>query len=112
MKVLDWHECLELNNHNVSAAKELLTMFAKDLPNTQAKIQKAVKEQNFADLEYVVHRLLGACCYCSVPRLKEKAEQLEAAAKQHDAARVAHLMPGFEQEVDLVIEALKAQSFA
>lgn len=62
---------LKLANHKPALARDMLSMLLKGLPDEQQQINQAFSNQDFEQLEILIHRLFGSCCYCGVPRLKK-----------------------------------------
>lgn len=81
---IDWDKCLELVKGNKALAKELLVLFVAQLPEAQEKIQSAYHTKKYQVLAEQLHKLYGACCYCSVPKLTTILNEWRAAmeAKQ------------------------------
>lgn len=112
MDSIDWKLCLKLNNNRPELAKELLTLFAKELPETKNNIKQAWQQQAFTPLKDEVHKLHGACCYCGVPRLKEIVEKLENLLKTDiNNPEIASLITQLDQEIDNVMETLSQPNF-
>lgn len=76
---VNWNLSLEMADNNEALAKELLELFAKDLPEFSDKIEKSFTAGDHDTLKDILHKLLGGCCYCGVPHVKKVARQL------HDA---------------------------
>ncbi len=69
-EIMDLSEALRLTNHKPQLAKDMLSMLVKGLASDKQKIQQHAEQKNWAELEAVVHRLHGGCCYCGVPELR------------------------------------------
>ncbi len=108
---VDWKLCLELANNRAELAKELIDMFAQDIPNAREAITKAFEQEDMEMLNHQAHRFHGACCYCGVPTLKQIAHDLEAAAEKKDSESVALLIHQMTQEMERVEVAVKTQSY-
>lgn len=105
---IDWQRCLELTNNNQELAKELLTLFANDLPNAHKLIMNAFKKKDYELLKNEIHKLHGACCYCGVPQLKSIVSDIESVLKT--LKNLDHLdskMKTLDDEIQRVMEALK-----
>jgi two-component system sensor histidine kinase BarA len=78
--------CLRLANNKPALARDMLVMLLESLPGEKNQINLAVQQQDFIQLEELVHRLYGSCCYCGVPRLKRISGLLDKLlrAKQYD----------------------------
>ena len=91
-KTIDWELGIQLAGGNEALAKEMLTLLVKELPETAQLIAHAHSNQDFSELQRLVHKLHGGTCYCGVPRLKAAAAQLDS-----------HLQSGHDDEtMDLV----------
>ena len=80
--------CLKLANHKPTLARDMLEMLVKNLGGERDAINQAFDNQDFEQLEELVHRLYGSCCYCGVPRLKRISGLLDKIlqARQFDVA--------------------------
>lgn len=80
--------CLKLANNKPTLARDMLVMLLQSLPAEQLQINQAFEQKNFDQLEELVHRLYGSCCYCGVPRLKRISGLLDKLlqAQQFDQA--------------------------
>jgi two-component system, NarL family, sensor histidine kinase BarA len=75
---VDIIESIRLTKGNSDLAKDMLIMLATRLDDTQKKISECYQAGNLATLEYEVHQLHGACCYCGVPGLRNASAALES----------------------------------
>lgn len=69
-EIMDLSEALRLTNHKPQLAKDMLSMLVKGLASDKQQIQQYAEQKDWAELETVVHRLHGGCCYCGVPELR------------------------------------------
>lgn len=104
---IDWALCVELSNHNVTLANDLLTLFIEDMPNARRDIIAAYEAGNDELLCDHAHKLHGACCYCGVPKLKQIVCALEGAAKEKATAQYTPLINLMKIEMDAVTELSK-----
>lgn len=104
---VDWQKCLELTNHKPDLAKELLSMFARELPVLCDQITLAFENKDYEKLQNHAHKLHGACCYCGVPRLQKIVEKLETQLKTKQYAHIEALVNDLNEEAAMVIGALK-----
>lgn len=79
---------LKLANHKPALARDMLAMLLKSLPNEKQQINQVFNLGDFDQLEGLIHRLYGSCCYCGVPRLKKISGLLDKLlqAKQYEQA--------------------------
>ena len=59
---IDWQALLKITE-NPDIAKELLTMFAVELPKFRTEINTAYEQKDYATLKDRAHKLHGCCCY-------------------------------------------------
>lgn len=104
---IDWDLSIELAAGKPEVAKEILTAFIKELPDTKAAISKAKEEGNREELHEEVHRLHGACCYCGIPRLKELCNLLETAMDEQEFEKADAYYKDLMQEIPAVLEDYK-----
>lgn len=107
MTSLDWKLSVKLSNNNPKLAKDLLTMFAKDLPSFRQRIIDGFKKSDINELKEATHKLHGACCYCGVPQLKIIVQELEALLQADNISASKKLQPALIKEIDTLTDELK-----
>jgi two-component system sensor histidine kinase BarA len=105
-KMIDWELGKSLAGGRIELAKELLEKLMASLPQEKVRINESYLQKNWEALRNHVHKLHGACCYCGVPKLKEVAQQLEAAA----ANRTLDAIPARLEALNLAIDMLLKES--
>jgi len=108
---IDWSECLRLNNNKVHVAIEILELLQQELPALHQKIVHSYQQKNWSDLEFHLHTLHGACCYCGVPNLKQQVVELENLLQAKRLTTIDDLMSQLEQEIQNVLLALKQNKY-
>ncbi|WP_158966002.1 hybrid sensor histidine kinase/response regulator [Paraglaciecola sp. L3A3] len=83
LKSFDWQLALKRTNHNEEAATDILCQFIKQLPGLISAINQSNKEQNFIEMQNVIHQLHGACCYTGVPAMHQLCDQTESLLKRN-----------------------------
>jgi two-component system, NarL family, sensor histidine kinase BarA len=83
LPVIDWKLGATLLGNKEDAAKEILGLFIKGLPEEIANIKKLHLDGNYTLLRSSVHKLHGAICYCGTPRLKVIIASLETELKNN-----------------------------
>lgn len=99
---LDWELALKRANHNFDAAREVLNEFALQLPKLINEIELNWKHHQLDEVQSVVHKLNGACCYTGVPKLHALCDEIEGALKCDQIHHVAERIPSLLIEADLV----------
>lgn len=61
---------LKLANNKPALSRDMLVMLLQNLDAERSEINNAYDGEDFPQLEELVHRLYGSCCYVGVPRLK------------------------------------------
>ena len=56
---------------------------------------------------HLAHKFYGACCYCSVPKLKPLLQQLEANSKTQAAHEQKALIKAIDLEIQKILTSLK-----
>lgn len=79
---IDWPLCVQKMSNNETAAKDYLARFVKELPLEKKTFKQLTNKKDIHGIEKAAHKLLGACCFCGVPRLEEKLRRLETKAKK------------------------------
>lgn len=73
---------LELSAQKPELARDMLQMLLNDLPEDLRQIESHYQQEDFDNLEAVVHKLHGGSSYCGVPRLKAAAAQADRLLQQ------------------------------
>lgn len=100
---IDWSVALKRANHNADAAKEVLEVFLEQLPAMLADIENSWKLRDMTQLQVLVHKLHGACCYTGVPNLQNLCDELESSLKLQEEHWVETKMPDLLAEGRQVI---------
>lgn len=106
LPIIDWDLAAKLVGGKTSLAQEMFSLFMDDLPHSQARIQKAFDSQSLVLLKDEIHRFLGGCSYCGIPRLKAVTLVFENALKQGvtDRATLTALFEQFNNEIAVLTE--------
>ncbi|MBT1064336.1 response regulator [Bowmanella sp. Y26] len=95
---LDWAQAMQLANDNPHHARQMLDAFIEQLPSMHSQIKAAAQAGDQAHLQYLIHKLHGACCYTGVPKLKTLCQELEEHLKTGHIAEVKTLLESFYRE--------------
>jgi two-component system sensor histidine kinase BarA len=79
---IDWPLCIQKMSDNEALAKEYLGRFVEELPKEKKTFKLLISKKDISGIEKAAHKLLGACCFCGVPRLEERLRRLEIKAKK------------------------------
>ncbi len=101
-QIYDLEASLALSNQNPDIADELLSLLIETLPEDIQMISQAWDQQNLPELRQKVHRLTGACRYCSVPRLTDAVVKLETAIKDQTKPDLSHLVEFLAAEARVI----------
>jgi two-component system, NarL family, sensor histidine kinase BarA len=81
-KIIDWDAILIFTNNNEPLAEKLLAKFIASLPSFRTNINDLFAQQDYPGLAAEIHKLLGSCAYCPVPRLQTYVKFLNLIFKQ------------------------------
>lgn len=109
---INWQALLELVNHQPELAKELLNMFAAELPTLLKAINQSVERDDYEELKNLVHKLHGSCCYTGATTLRELSESLENILHAESIELVPHLIAELNREIPKVITFIKENVYA
>jgi two-component system sensor histidine kinase BarA len=82
----------------------MLAMLLDSLPNEKIQINRAFSEKDFAQMENLVHRLYGSCCYCGVPRLKRVSGLLDKLLNAQQYTQADGALTSLNYAIDDVID--------
>jgi HPt (histidine-containing phosphotransfer) domain-containing protein len=108
LKSFDWQLCIELCNHSDELAKELLGMFAQELPVFKKLLNDAYQTKNSEALTQHAHKLHGSCCYCGTPQLKQLLKTFETELAENPDILNPALFEKILAEIDQVSELLNS----
>ncbi len=91
----------EFLNHMVS-------IFIKEVPNTLAKLKKALAEENYTDMKAYAHRLKPSIKDMGIISLKDILPETEQAAEEHNLDLLKKHIPIIGNTIELVIQKLSA----
>jgi two-component system sensor histidine kinase BarA len=96
--------CLKLANNKPALARDMLAMLLDSLPNEKIQINRAFSEKDFVQMEDLVHRLYGSCCYCGVPRLKRVSGLLDKLLNAKQYTQTDGALTSLNYAIDDVID--------
>lgn len=100
---IDWELGKKLAGGKMELAKEFLEKLIATLPEDKQQINKDYQNKDWKLLRDHVHKLHGACCYCGVPELKNRAQQLEAAIESENPDSMKTALDAFNRAVESVL---------
>ena len=106
---IDWALSLELSNGKPELAKAVLAMYVEKL--SIAKDHIIANRENYQNLQDYVHKLLGASCYCGVPKIKTTATKIETALKLKQRKKIPALIDNLIANIDEVIEVYRSGAY-
>lgn len=109
MQVIDWELGTQIMGNDLAAAKSMMEMLVKELPNSWRKISFAYQSKNLEEARQLTHGLHGAVCYCGTPRLKEAIKQFEHGVRHTQADGIEKLYERVEKEIGAVLEEYEKQ---
>ena len=108
---INWQDCVKQSNNKPELAQELLDMFALELPTLKQQINLSHKNNDLSTLEYHVHKLHGACCYCGTNRLKLILHDLEKNISRLQPAQLDTQIQTVRLEIDRIIHSLQSKDY-
>ncbi len=109
---VDWQALLKLTNNKADLAKELLGMFAAELPELKNAINRAHDQGNLTEFKDLVHKLHGSCCYTGVTHLRNLSRDLEESIKMKNISAIDPTLTQINDEIERVIETINNESYA
>lgn len=79
---VDWPLALKRAAGKQDLALEMFSMLIKSVPGTLEQTREFMAQDDTSELQKVIHKFHGACCYTGVPNIKRLAETIEAGLKQ------------------------------
>lgn len=95
--------CLRLANNKPALARDMLVMLLKNLDAERTDINQAYERKDFEQLEALVHKLYGSCCYCGVPRLKKISGLLDKILQHQQYDQLAAPVTTLNNEIEEVL---------
>jgi len=96
-KLIDLQQSLSLAKNKADLARDMLQMLLESLPEARDSISVYLSEGSHTELQEVIHKLHGGCCYCGVPKLKKHSSELDADLQR--ALQNNEILPSLEQKV-------------
>ncbi len=103
-KLVNISQSLKLSKNKPELADDMLQMLLDSLPQTKKDITTYLSEGNYRELQEVIHKLHGGCCYCGVPKLKKYSEELDV--KLQSAQQQGETPPLLEQKIATLISVI------
>ena len=100
-----YHSTNKLDSKSDLLTKEMTALLLEQLPSNFLAIQKTYETQNWEQLQFLVHKLHGALCYCNAPKAKAAAKALEIALRtQVDAGVMTMFFNAFCVEINMQLK--------
>jgi two-component system, OmpR family, aerobic respiration control sensor histidine kinase ArcB len=77
-KIVDFAYAKSLLNGDEKGVSEMLIMLVDSLPHEVEKLNAAYQEENWGDVQALVHKLNGGASYCGTLRLKSACSRLDS----------------------------------
>ena len=101
LAIIDLNEGEEILGEQ-AAAEELLCSFINNLTKAVQDIHQAIEQKNIVELRKILHQLLGAASYASVPELTHVMQEIQAIIKLNETDATQHLAEIFVPFFDAV----------
>jgi HPt (histidine-containing phosphotransfer) domain-containing protein len=93
---------------DVTLLRELVDVFAAEVPGMLARIEKAIKHGSPSDLEKASHKIKGSMLQFSAHRAANIALKLEQSGRISSMAGTGNLLQKLRQEISELEQALRA----
>ncbi|WP_088329600.1 hybrid sensor histidine kinase/response regulator [Lacimicrobium sp. SS2-24] len=103
VQTLDWSLAVQRANGDEDSARALLRSFIQQLPDFKEQIASAVINEEELNLQQLIHKLHGGCCYTGVPALKTLCEETESLLKQGQRQEAIAKLMFLDEACDQVI---------
>ena len=99
---INWPLCVKKSSGNHALAVDFLTQFVVELHRNRDEFIQLKQDNDLQGLEFLAHKLHGACCFCGVTQLQQQVAYLEG------LARVVNHVDSLEPEFLKLIEHIDA----
>lgn len=94
---------LKLANNKPALARDMLVMLLQNLDAERSEINSVFDREDFAQLEELVHRLYGSCCYVGVPRLKRVSGLVDKILQANQYEQLPGAIKALNNEIEEVL---------
>ena len=108
---IDWLALLKLTNNRLELVKELLDMFAVELPLLHSSIDTAYDKNNWKEMKSQVYKLHESCCYTAAHDLKNLTHQLEEALQVNHTETVETTLKQLNSEIGLALHIIQHKAY-
>lgn len=108
---INWQDCVRQSSNNAQLAKELLSMFALELPQLKQKINASWEKNDINQLKFHIHKLHGSCCYCGANTLKRHLNDIENTIHSISPAEINTQIHKLYIEIEQVIRSLNKKDY-
>jgi len=106
-KILDEQWLLEKARGNREFLKKLFAVFVEQEPGKVVQMRQAAKDSDFEELAFQAHALKGAAATMGAEILKNRAYEMEKAAKARDQAKALREIEALEGEMQDALAAMR-----
>ncbi|MFB2538163.1 MULTISPECIES: ATP-binding protein [unclassified Acinetobacter] len=110
-QIIDWQQSIQLSANKVDLAQDLLKMLIDSFAKDQAEMQQLIDDEDFPQLEQILHRLYGATRYVGVPQLQQisgEFEQFVAQLRKQQRRADDEFAQQVQQRFEQLLQAMQA----
>jgi two-component system, NarL family, sensor histidine kinase BarA len=111
MSAINWTDCIKQSNNKPDLAQELLDMLNLELPEFQQSLSQALQTNDLKQLQFITHKLHGACCYCGANDLKKTLLSLEGKIKHLTTDEIKTSIAKVQHEILRLQTSLKNKDY-
>ena len=82
IQAIDWQLALKRTGGKEELAIEMLTGLIESLEETKSNISNALTKKDNVEIQHLIHKLNGTCCYTGVPNLTNICQEIETQLKR------------------------------
>ena len=103
--VIDNKKILSITGGDQALAKEMFNQLCSELPQQLEDIEKYIQEQDWVNLQEIVHKIRGSTSSCGVPALDFSVHRLEQATIFKQSELLVEKFNSVEKELERMLKA-------
>ena len=111
MSAINWEDCIKQSNNKPDLAQTLLDMLSLELPEFKQTIEQAMQQLDRQKLQFSIHKLHGACCYCGANDLKRLLMSLEGRINDLSTDEISHKILKVLDEIARLQQSLNTRDY-
>ncbi len=109
LPTIDLKKSLSLAANNESLLKQIFEILLHEIPAYQLQLENALKQSDRKKVSLIIHKIHGATCYASLPKIRQQVLAIERFMKRNPTENIDKSIEDIIEELSCLKSAAEAQ---